>query len=54
MFTFLRKIRNSLIESSPAKALAKEGGSARKYLFVVRHRGDRPGGHWDIDCLTDQ
>ncbi len=30
MITFLRKIRKSLIKSSPAEALAKEGGSARK------------------------
>jgi hypothetical protein len=35
MLTFLRKIRKSLIESSPVKASAKVGGSARKYLFYA-------------------
>lgn len=35
MLTFLRKIRRSLIESSPAIASAKVGGSARKYLLYA-------------------
>ncbi len=39
MRTFLRKIRKSLIESSPVKALVKEGGSVRKTASPVRLNG---------------